>query len=589
MEVCAQTNACSLMVIKVNSCENVSFASLPKNKYPCYYWDMNASQDRVLIVDDDPEISDLIGRQALKPLGYRVKIVYEAPLAIHEAIEFEPDVLIANLNLSGLSGKDLLVALSSQGLEMPVIVVAGEGMESDVIQAFRLGASDYITWPIREAEVVSAVERVLKQIRAKREREQLARKVKETNQKLQSRVRELTTILGIGKAVTSITDRHALFDKIIEGAVFVSEADKGWLLLREGDSKVFRLSAQRNLPKSIAQKIDQPWDDGISSLVALSGESLSIYGPPLKRFKVSQLGKSALVVPVKIKKEIVGLLVVVRDEPIPFNPSNKALLEALGDYASISLVNVSLYKAVEDRAHTLQKVAEASREKEKINTEILHRVYESLEKPLNLIAEEIEAIAGDEIGQLSARQNSRLQSIRANLTRSLQVVAGLKLLEKTNTPPTLVTVSLVDLARQGLSRLRAAAEENSVVFEVDFPTEPIFVLADVDLICQVFDALLSHAVQMSQNGKVFLWIQQGKYKKSHVYIKDSGPGLSKENQEKIFRPFNKVELKQTGDLVHLGIGLALSKEIIKAHGGDIRVESQLGQGSTFHFTLKSAN
>jgi signal transduction histidine kinase/DNA-binding response OmpR family regulator len=549
---------------------------------------MNTSHERILIVEDDPDISDLIGRQALKPLGYQVKIVHEAPLAIQEAVNFTPDVLIANLNLTGLSGKDLLVALSSQGLEMPVIVIAKEGMEGDVIQAFRLGASDYVTAPIREAEVVSAVERVLVQVRANREREQLARKVKETNLKLQSRVRELTTILGIGKAVTSISDRYALFDKIIEGAVFVAEADKGWLLLREGDSKIFKLCAQRNLPKSLAEKIDQPWDDGISSLVALSGESLSIYGPPLRRFKVSRLGKSALVVPVKIKKEIVGLMVVVRDDPKPFNPSNKALLEALGDYASISLVNVSLYQAVEDRAVTLQKVAEASREKEKINAQILQRVSETIETPLMVVAEEVEVLSGDQ-EPVNQSQKRSIQSIRDHLKRVKLVVDGLKLLEKSNKSPNLVTVSLVDLARQSLSHIEKKSKEKSVTLENEFPSEPIFVLADVDQISQVFNALLSNAIRVSQNGKVVLKIHQDQEGDPHVYVKDSGPGITRGNQTKIFQPFFKIDPYQPDDEDHLGIGLSLSKEIVRAHGGELGLESQLGQGSTFHFTLKPAN
>ncbi len=550
---------------------------------------MNTSQERILIVEDDPDISDLIGRQALKPLGYRVKIVHEAPLAIQEAVSFNPDVLIVNLNLSGLSGKDLLVALSSQGLEMPVIVTARQGMEGDVIQAFRLGASDYITSPIREAEVVSAVERVLVQVRANREREQLARKVKETNLKLQSRVRELTTILGIGKAVTSISDRYTLFDKIIEGAVFVAEADKGWLLLREGDSKIFKLSAQRNLPKSLADKIDQPWDDGISSLVALSGESLSIYGPPLKRFKVSQLGKSALVVPVKLKKEIVGLMVVVRDEPKPFNPSNKALLEALADYASISLVNVSLYQAVEDRATKLQRVAEASRVKEKINADVLHRISNTLETPLMVVAEEIEVFIRNQESLFNQEQARSIQSIKDHLKQALMVVDGLKLLEKTNKSPNLVTVSLVDLARQAIAHSETKAKERSVKLDNEFPDEPIFVLADVDQISLVFNALLSNAIRVSPNGKVVLKVHKDIDGNPHVYVKDSGPGISKSNQSKIFQPFYKIDPYKPDDQDHLGIGLSLSKEIVRSHGGELGVESQLGQGSTFHFTLKPVN
>jgi two-component system NtrC family sensor kinase len=321
---------------------------------------MKTTRERVLLVEFDPEISDLIARQTLQAVGYQVQIVHSASAALQEISRYSPDVILTNLNLPDLSGKDLLVALASQSMDAPVIVIAHQGMESDLIQAFRLGAADYLLWPTREAEVVSAVERVFKQVRSRRERETLARQLKQTNNELQQRVRELTTIFAIGKAVTSITKQSDLFEKIVEGAVYVTEADCGWLLLREVRSKTFNLAAQRNLPKTIALKINHPWDDGISSLVALSGETLSISGEPLARFKVSQLGQSALVVPVKLKKEVVGLLVVVRKAPNPFSPSNKTLLEAVADYASISLVNASLFRALEERAHSMQHAAEAA-------------------------------------------------------------------------------------------------------------------------------------------------------------------------------------------------------------------------------------
>src|SRR5512145_2598911 len=232
---------------------------LPLFAYPCYDHNanfsinyisgnnMSPSQERILLVENDPEISDLIARQTLQPMGYRVNVVGGASQAIQEAMRFAPDVIIANLHLPGLSGKDLLVALASQGLEVPVIVLAGKGAEGDVIQAFRLGAADYLIWPVREAEVISAVERVVKQVRSRSDRENLARQLKQTNQELQRRVRELTTIFAIGKAVTSITDQMALFDKILEGAVYVTESDSSWILTKDDRSKNYILSACRNL------------------------------------------------------------------------------------------------------------------------------------------------------------------------------------------------------------------------------------------------------------------------------------------------------------------------------------------------------
>ena len=339
--------------------------------------------ERILIVEDDAAISDVIAYQTLQPLGYQVGLVRTAAAAIQEVQRFSPDVLIANLNLPGLSGKDLLVALSAQGLEVPVIVLSQAGSENDIIQAFRLGATDYLFWPAGEAEIISVLERVLKQVRARRERDTLARQLNQTNQELQRRVRELTTIFALGKAVTSITNQAALLDKIVEGAVYVSEADCGWLLLRQEQGRPFLLSAQRNLPEGIASQINKPWDDGISTLVGVSGESLSIHGEPLKRFKISRLGQSILIVPIKVKSENFGLLVVLRKAPRPFSSSNQALLEAVADYASISLVNARLFQVLEERVRAFHQAAEAAETRERSKDEILKKIRQELSIPLN--------------------------------------------------------------------------------------------------------------------------------------------------------------------------------------------------------------
>lgn len=255
---------------------------------------MAETPDRILIAESDPVIADFVSRQTLQAAGYQVYQVSDGAAALSRAVQILPDVILANLELPGLSGKDLLVGLNSQGVHIPVILIARKGTENEIIQAFRLGAADYLIWPAREAEVLSAVERNLSQVRERRERERLAVQLQQTNQELQQRIRELTTIFSIAKAVTSLTDQSALFEKILESVTQITHADIGWFLLREEPSKAFVLVAQHKLPPSMPVRLNQTWDDGISSLVAMSGEALSIHGEPLKRFKVSSLGQSAL-------------------------------------------------------------------------------------------------------------------------------------------------------------------------------------------------------------------------------------------------------------------------------------------------------
>jgi DNA-binding response OmpR family regulator len=384
------------------------------------------SGERIVVVESDPEISDLISRQALQPLGYQVTIVKSASAILQQALQTPPDLLIANLNLPGLNAKDLLVALTSQGIDVPMVVIAGKGQEEDILQAFRLGAIDYLHWPARDAEVVSVVERALRMTREGRVRVRLDKQLKDVNAELQRKVNGLTTIVDIGKAVVSITDQRRLFTRVVEGAVKAADADLGWLMLRDEASRTFLLTAHRNLPDAWAQKMNQPLEDGISSLVTLSGETLLIHGSPLEKFKVASLGKTAAVVPIKVQNEVIGLLLVLRKAERPFDRSDQTLLEAVADYASISLVNARLFRA-------LEQTAEAASYGAKQRNALLEAVRESVRDEVQAVRYPIESMLALKAGPLTGQQREMLDIAHAALQRLARVT------EKT-VPPLMPTL-----------------------------------------------------------------------------------------------------------------------------------------------------
>jgi signal transduction histidine kinase len=542
-------------------------------------------KERILLVENDPEISDLINRQTLQPLGYQVEVVGAAPTAIQEAIRFVPDVILADLNLPGLSGKDLLVALTSQGVEIPIIVIAPKGMESDVIQAFRLGAVDFLSWPIREAEVVSAVERVLRQGRARREREQLARQLNLTNQELQRRVRELTTIFAIGKAVISITDQQALFDKILEGAVFVTEADSGWLLSRDERSKSFLLRVCRNVPAEIQAKINQVYDDGISSLVALSGEPLSIHGDPLKRFKVAQIGQAALVVPIKVKKEVVGLLVVARKASIPFTTSQQALLEAVADYASISLVNARLFRALEERLSNLQQTTDTTLFDERIQNEILRGYNRELLNSLEIIQSQLGHLTGKEQGKLSPVQIHAVQTIQSKLGVAQSIAETMSALPPAEPNRKRTPVNLNELVQQAINLFKPLAQQGGITIQANLPGNAIYANIDSYLIAYAIDGLLSNALKYTRAaGQVILKLEL-KDNQAHLSVSDNGPGIHPQQLSHIFEAGKKVSATLPARYGGVGIRLPLIKEIVAFHNGNIWAENVPGGGCAIHITL----
>ena len=135
----------------------------------------------------------------------------------------------------------------------------------------------------------------------------------------------------------SITDQRVLFEKIVEAVTTVSEADLGWLTLKDDKSKSFVLVSQRGLPDAWARKFGQPLDDGVSSLVAMSAEPLNLHGQAMQKFKISALGKSVMVIPIKVQNEAIGLMILVRKAEKPFGESEQTLAGAIADYASAKI------------------------------------------------------------------------------------------------------------------------------------------------------------------------------------------------------------------------------------------------------------
>jgi signal transduction histidine kinase len=531
-------------------------------------------------------ISDLVGRQSLQPLGYQVHVVSDGTAAIPQSIQFQPDAIIVDLTLPGLSGKDLLVALASQGAAAPVIVLAQRGMDADIIQSFRLGATDYLLWPVRDAEVVTVVERALKQVHERRDKEHLARQLQQTNVDLQNRVRELTAIFSIGKSVTSITDPRVLYERIVDGAVRVTNADLGWFQLRDEKTRAFILTAHRQLPQALALRMNQPWDDGISSLVSTSGEPLSIYGEPLKRFKITSLGQSALIVPIKVQKQSIGLLTVMRQSARPFTTSEQSLLEATADYASISIVNARLFRSLEERIRTTEQLTDGGPMMEKMRAEALQSLSHGLRPQLESARRYIEVLLQGKKGNIAPEQMQILLAVQEKLLEINRTIGQVVHPTSPLPPRQMAVVNLNDLARQSLARFHRLAQQNGLTLTSELASPPVLAWADSVQVGQILDGLLSNAIRFSHpGGKITLRTDQEASRRPHVLVRDQGIGVAPENVARIFEPDG---CKQPPVADHPGsgtVGLNVIKEMIVAFGGKVWLESTPNEGAAFHFSL----
>lgn len=360
--------------------------------------------EMILVVTEDPAVSELIAQQVLLPQGYQVQVAHDGATALQSALKTAPDVVLASLELPGLSGRDLMAALRTQGLESAMIAIGPRGADSQAVQAFRLGAKDYVGQPLREAELVASLDRALSEVRLRRERETLAQRLAAANQQLEKRVKELTTLAGIGKAVTAMTNLGHLFTRLLEAALYVTEADVGWLILAEESSGQPVLRAGKNLPNLSALRPNHPWDDGISSLLMLSGEALTLSGPPLARLRAGQVAKSVVAVPLKARNKAIGVLVAGNRTGKPFSDRDQAMLAAVADYAVIAIVNARLFQAMEARVAALQQAHDAQVAANGRQTEGLRETVRQMRVPLQRARGDLEPLADGQAGGLTSQQ-----------------------------------------------------------------------------------------------------------------------------------------------------------------------------------------
>ncbi len=387
--------------------------------------------DKILIVDDDPEVRSLLREQVLDPNRFEVYEAKDGPDGLEQVGQYSPDLIILDLVMPGLSGADFLVALGSRGYSGPIIVEAKRGSEAMAIDCFRLGATDYLTKPLREAEVLQIIERGLAEVRLRRERKELLDRLQESNRQLEARIKELTTLNVVGKSVGAMYDLEQIFKGVLDAAVSTTGADHATLILRDEESNRLILRAGKNMTLVMQERLGEAVNDEIANLVMTSGESLTAAGDGLKRFRVSADLLAVIYVPMLIQSRSIGVLTVGNHRKRhAFDQSQSNLLEILAGYAAISIANARLFAALERRARNIErayeelKAREASRERVvagivalresliDVRSDLKKLIRESgtlprkIADPLSALGSKISGLL-DSVDELSRRGNSR--------------------------------------------------------------------------------------------------------------------------------------------------------------------------------------
>ena len=402
---------------------------------------------------------------------------------------------------------------------------------------------------------------------------------------LEQRTQELEALAEINRAIAQPADLDRVLQLVVEGAARLTGADGGGIaFVREGepDLEVGRVVGMLSLPRHSRL----PLDGSITGRVVRTGvgEVVPELDRDPARFRVTpnpRPARSAIVVPLRNGQATIGGLIVVRGpERSPFVEEQKEILQRFADQASVAI----------EQARLVKRLEEANRSKEAFLATLSHELRTPITAILlwaDLLQSEAARLESGVEGFAVITQSAELlRAMVDDLLDLSRLEAGKLRLERR-------LADIAVIARQALATLRRQAEERTGIVLVDeLPPSLPPVWVDPARMQQVITNLLTNAVQFTEApGEVRLRGRvvkrpEGEY--VAVEVQDTGVGVPPELLPYIFDRFRQADPLPGRRHGGLGIGLALARALVDAHGGVIRVVTEVGNGSAFTVELPVA-
>jgi two-component system NtrC family sensor kinase len=552
--------------------------------------------EKILVVDDHSDSREFLTEYILKPNGYEFITAEDGAKGLRLAFDERPDLIIMDLRMPKMTGLEVLAALRQRAVNIPVILMTFHGSEETAVQAFRLGARDYVVKPYEPSEMLEAIDRSLTEVRLRAERDKLTQGLMEVNQRLDRRIKELDVLSKVGKSVTALLETEQLLLRIVDAGLYLTGAEEGSLLLIDEETGDLYMRAQRNVGERFARGFRVKVRDTIAGQVVRTGQPYwsSVDDQGLK-VKTNYLVMSLAYIPLKIGNKVVGVLLI--DNKLsnrPFTEDDIYLLSTLADYAAIAIDKAELYgqlkefneeleRRVQERTRELRAAQDQLIQSEKLATigELAAGVAHEINNPIGVILGFAQVML--KRIQENDPMHRPLSIIKREGVRCKDIVQDLLDFARQNKPtPRRLNVNEVIEAAAKLMAHQANSDMVTVIpsYAPDLPD----VVADENQLQQVFFNIILNAYQAMPEGgelRITSCVQDGEVQ---AIFSDSGMGIPPENIRHIFDPF--FTTKEVGE--GTGLGLSVSYGIVKQHGGTIEVQSENGTGATFVVKLPAA-
>lgn len=411
---------------------------------------------------------------------------------------------------------------------------------------------------------------------------------------LRTNLDRLSRLMRIGAAISSELDLDALLRTISETTSHLLQAER---------STVFLVDRARNeLWSRVAQGLDReeiriPLNTGIAGMVASTGTPVRIsdahtdprFNPEVDK-KTGYQTRTILCAPMRNPQgQVIGVFQVLNKQGGEFSALDEQLLASLSSQAAVAVSNAQLYDELQ-RAYAQLQTAD------KLKSDFLNSLSHELRTPLAPILGYAEILLSGGMGTLPASSIRGIQAIDQSGKRLLRMVESLLAfvrLDQGQVALNREAVQLSSLFARLLDAFQGRAEEQKLSLTIEVAEDLPPVLADPQELMMALTHLVDNATKFtSAGGSVTLKAKvipgESGNPDVQVAVQDTGVGIPPDQQSRIFDRFYQADSSPTRQFGGVGIGLAVVKQIIEAHGSRVLVESEPGKGSTFAFTLPVA-
>jgi signal transduction histidine kinase len=420
----------------------------------------------------------------------------------------------------------------------------------------------------------------------------LERQVEERTRELARSVEELKALGEVSQAVSSSLDLHTVLTTIVDRAVQLSAANGGVIYEYDEVTQEFRLRASHGVEEELIEVLRtariRVGEGAIGAAAATRApvqvpDMLDERGTVLQQVRpiLARSGyRSLLAVPLLIEQQIFGGLVIYRPESGSFSHEVVHLLQTFATQSVLAIQNARLFREIEDKGHQIEIAS-------KHKSQFLANMSHELRTPLNAILGYAELIMDDIYGEVPEKIRDvleRVQKSGQHLLSLINAVLDLSKIEAGQLTLSMNDYSIQEVVYTAMTSVESLAAEKQLRLAVELSPDLPLARGDERRIVQVLLNLLGNAIKFTEAGEVTVRVTTVDAT-FRVAVSDTGPGISEADQEKIFEEFQQADSSSTKQKGGTGLGLSIAKRIIEMHGGRIWVESSLGKGSTFWFTL----